>query len=72
LLSGTADDGIGDTSYQIQGGSSIDHFPLMHSWEKPPLKGDLGGDNQITSTDAAIALNFAVSGDAGFHHSTHS
>jgi|GEM_PF-1766521 len=55
-------DGIGDTSYQIQGGSSIDYFPLMHLWEKPPLKGDLDGDNQITSTDAAIALNFAVRG----------
>ena len=28
-----------------------------------PLKGDLDGDNQITSTDAAIALNFAVRGE---------
>ncbi len=62
MLSGTADNGIGDTSYQIPGGSSIDYFPLMHPWEKPPLKGDLDGDNQITSTDAAIALNFAVRG----------
>ncbi|CAD6492346.1 MAG: Periplasmic copper-binding protein (NosD) [Candidatus Argoarchaeum ethanivorans] len=53
-------DGIGDTSYQIPGGSSIDYFPLMHPWGKPPLKGDLDGDSQITSTDAAIVLEIAV------------
>ncbi|RZN14934.1 MAG: hypothetical protein EF812_04060 [Methanosarcinales archaeon] len=53
-------DGIGDTSYQIPGGSNIDYFPLMHPWGKPPLKCDLGGDSQITSTDAAIALQIAV------------
>ncbi|RZB28947.1 MAG: hypothetical protein AEth_01551 [Candidatus Argoarchaeum ethanivorans] len=53
-------DGIGDTSHQIPGGSSIDYFPLMHPWGKPPLKGDLDGDFQITSTDAAIALQIAV------------
>ncbi|CAD6492575.1 MAG: Periplasmic copper-binding protein (NosD) [Candidatus Argoarchaeum ethanivorans] len=57
---GSDSDGIGDTSYQIPGGSSIDHFPLMHPWGKPPLKGDLDGDYQITSTDAAIVLEIAV------------
>ncbi|RZB30843.1 MAG: hypothetical protein AEth_00797 [Candidatus Argoarchaeum ethanivorans] len=53
-------DGIGDTSYQIPGGSNIDYFPLMHPWGKPPLKGDLDGDSQITSTDAAIVLQIVV------------
>ena len=53
-------DGIGDTLYQIPGGNSIDYFPLMHPCGKPPLKGDLDGDSQITSTDAAIALQIAV------------
>ncbi|RZN14561.1 MAG: hypothetical protein EF812_05100, partial [Methanosarcinales archaeon] len=53
-------DGIGDTSYQIPGERNIDYFPLMHPWEKTPLKGDLDGDSQITSTDAAIALQIAV------------
>ena len=53
-------DGIGDTSYQIPGGSSIDYFPLMHSWGKPPLKGDLDDDDKINSKDAAIVLESAV------------
>ncbi|RZB28793.1 MAG: hypothetical protein AEth_01795 [Candidatus Argoarchaeum ethanivorans] len=54
-------DGIGETSYPIPGGSSIDCFPLMHPWKEiPPLKGDLDGDFQITSTDAAIVLEIAV------------
>ncbi|RZN14874.1 MAG: hypothetical protein EF812_04260, partial [Methanosarcinales archaeon] len=53
-------DGIGDTSYQIPGGSSIDYFPLMHPWEKTPLKGDLDDDFQITAKDAAIVLEIAV------------
>ncbi|CAD6491419.1 MAG: Cell surface glycoprotein [Candidatus Argoarchaeum ethanivorans] len=53
-------DGIGDTSHQILGGSSIDYFPLMHPWGKPPLKGDLDDDDKITSKDAAIVLQIAV------------
>ncbi|RZN15123.1 MAG: hypothetical protein EF812_03535, partial [Methanosarcinales archaeon] len=53
-------DGIGDTSYQIPGERNIDYFPLMHPWEKTPLKGDLDGDSQITSKDATIALQIAV------------
>ncbi|NMG82579.1 MAG: hypothetical protein GIS02_00005 [Methanosarcinales archaeon] len=54
-------DGIGDDPHSIPGGSGVDHFPLMHPWEEPPpLKGDLDGDSQITSKDAAIALQIAV------------
>ncbi|RZB28828.1 MAG: nitrous oxidase accessory protein [Candidatus Argoarchaeum ethanivorans] len=54
------DDGIGTDPYPIHDGSSIDRFPLMHPWGKPPLKGDLDDDDKITSTDAAIALQIAV------------
>ena len=32
----------------------------MHPWEKPPLKGDLDDDDEITSKDAAIVLEIAV------------
>ena len=57
----TGSDGIGDTPYDIPGGNSTDHYPLMHPWEEPPpLKGDLDGDSQITSKDAAIVLEIAV------------
>ncbi|RZN14182.1 MAG: hypothetical protein EF812_06030, partial [Methanosarcinales archaeon] len=57
---GSDSDGIGDTSYQIPGRSSIDYFPLVHPWEKTPLKGDLDDDDKTTSKDAAIALQIAV------------
>ncbi|CAD6494943.1 MAG: Periplasmic copper-binding protein (NosD) [Candidatus Argoarchaeum ethanivorans] len=54
-------DGIGNIPHLIHGGSSVDRFPLMHSWKEiPPLKGDLDGDSQITSADAAIALQMSV------------
>ena len=32
----------------------------MNIFLEPPLKGDINGDSQITSTDAAIALQMAV------------
>ena len=54
-------DGIGDDFYYISGSAgSVDRYPLMQ-----PLvsqKGDLDGDDRITSTDAAIALHIAVAG----------
>jgi len=55
-------DGIGDTHHPIPGGTSIDHFPLMHPWTAAPQKGDLNGDDQITPADAAIALRLAATG----------
>jgi parallel beta-helix repeat protein len=55
-------DGIGDDPYDIPGGDSIDRYPLMHPWSgNTPQKGDLNSDDQITPTDAAIALRL-VSG----------
>jgi parallel beta-helix repeat protein len=54
------DDGIGNMPHPIHSGSSVDRYPLMQPWEKPPLKGDLDGDDKITSADAAIALQMSV------------
>jgi len=31
----SSDDGIGDTSYPISGGSSVDRYPLMEPWGEP-------------------------------------
>jgi len=54
-------DGIGEDPHPIPGGESIDRFPLMQPWsERPPKKGDLNGDDQITPADAAIALRIAA------------
>ena len=56
-------DGIGDTHYSIYGDNSDKH-PLMQPWVGATLqKGDLNGDDQITSADAAIALGMAVRGE---------
>jgi len=56
-------DGIGDMYYPIPGGTSIDHFPLMHPWSESLLqRGDLNDDGKITTADAAIALAIAASG----------
>ncbi len=55
-------DGIGDDPYPIPGGSSVDRYPLMHSWNTTSQRGDLNGDNQITPADATIALQLAASG----------
>jgi parallel beta-helix repeat protein len=54
-------DGIGDTPYDIPGGS-IDHFPLMHPWNDTPQIGDLNRDGSLTPADAAIVLAFAAGG----------
>ncbi|PXF57566.1 MAG: hypothetical protein C4B59_14970 [Candidatus Methanogaster sp.] len=54
-------DGIGEDSYSIPGGESIDRFPLMHPWTgDTPQKGDLNGDGKLTPADVAIALQIAV------------
>jgi subtilisin len=52
-------DGLGNTSYRIDGGSNLDYHPLC-----PPssVKGDLNGDGDLTPADAAIALQLAVTG----------
>nr|QNO47702.1 hypothetical protein FJIOJMEM_00028 [Methanosarcinales archaeon ANME-2c ERB4] len=57
-------DGIGNDPYPIMGGGgSVDNFPLMHPWtDTPPQNGDLNGDDRITPTDAAIALQLAATG----------
>ena len=47
-------DGIGDTPH------SYDQLPLV---ERTPLIGDVTGDGRITSADAAIILQMAVSGE---------
>jgi hypothetical protein len=49
-------DGLGNSQYPITGGDNVDRRPLC------PVKGDLDGDGDITSTDAAIILRIAVSG----------
>jgi len=49
-------DGIGEIPYDIPGGESVDHFPLMRPWSAPPQKGDLNSDGTLTPADAAIAL----------------
>jgi len=60
-------DGIGDTSYPIPGGDSIDRFPLMQSWT-PPLP------HEITLTLVGItedtlpnhAMDVCVSGNYAY------
>ena len=54
-------DGLGDSEYPITAGDNIDYYPLCLSGAH--VKGDLNGDNEITPTDAAIALQLAVSGE---------
>jgi len=56
-------DGIGDTPHRIPGGTSVDRYPLMYPWTgDTSLKGDLNHDGTLTSADALIALEIAVSG----------
>jgi parallel beta-helix repeat protein len=57
-------DGIGEDTYPIPGGDSIDRFPLMHPWSDTSQKGDLNGDDKTTPADAAIVLAFAAGGSA--------
>ncbi|PXF60531.1 MAG: hypothetical protein C4B59_09095 [Candidatus Methanogaster sp.] len=55
--------GIGTDPHPIPGGTSIDRFPLMQPWTPPlPQKGNLNGDDQITTADAAITLAIAADG----------
>ena len=54
--------GISNTPYQIPGGASIDHFPLMQLWTGGTQQlGDLNSDGCITPADTAIALGLAAS-----------
>ncbi len=52
-------DGLGNTSYSINGGSNLDYHPLC---PPSPVKGDLNGDGNLTPADATIALHLAVTG----------
>ncbi|PXF61614.1 MAG: hypothetical protein C4B59_03435 [Candidatus Methanogaster sp.] len=56
----------GSQPYIISGSAgAVDHYPFedMYGWLTIPQKGDLNGDDQITSADAAIALQLAVSSE---------
>jgi subtilisin len=55
-----ADDGngLGNTSYNITGGSNFDYHPLCPS--EASVKGDLNGDGILTPVDATIALRLAA------------
>ena len=44
--------------YSITGGGNFDYHPLCPT--ESSVKGDLDGNSQITSTDAAIVLEIAV------------
>jgi parallel beta-helix repeat protein len=57
-------DGIGDTPYVIPNENN-DSYPLMEPWSshRKVTKGDLNHDGEVTPTDAAIALQLAVSGE---------
>jgi len=52
-------DGLGNTSYSINGGSNLDYHPLC---SPSSVKGDLNGDGDLTPADAAIALHLAATG----------
>jgi parallel beta-helix repeat protein len=58
-----ADDGggLGNIPYNITGGSNFDYHPLCYLSEAS-VKGDLNGDGDLTSADAAIALRLAATG----------
>jgi len=47
-------DGIGDTPYDIPGGSNQDHYPLMYPWSG--VSGDLDGDGDVDLSDLAQLL----------------
>jgi parallel beta-helix repeat protein len=53
-------DGIGDTLIP-HSDAGYDNYPCM-GWCNPHLKGDLNHDSTLTSADALIALEIAVSG----------
>jgi len=58
--------GIWNVAYDISGGAAArDNYPLMQPWS-PSKKGDLNGDNKITSADAVIALAIAASGKENY------
>jgi parallel beta-helix repeat protein len=64
--SGIDESGIWDAPYDISGSAGAqDHYPLMQP--SPSQKGDLNGDNEITPSDAVIALTIAVSGGENYN-----
>ena len=57
------DSGIWNILYATPGGTSTDHFPLMHPWTgDTSQKGDLNSDGTLSPADAAIALRIAATG----------
>lgn len=56
------DDGIGDTPYNIPGGSSKDRYPLMNPWNEPPYKpSDPNPENGATGVTTNPVLSVYVS-----------
>ncbi|MCX6666596.1 MAG: right-handed parallel beta-helix repeat-containing protein, partial [Euryarchaeota archaeon] len=54
-------DGVGDTPYNISGGSNQDLYPLMNLWV--PIPGDLDHDGDIDQDDYALfqqALGYSI------------
>ena len=57
-------DGIGDTSYPIPGGSSVDRYPLMEPWSEPTPTGSVHNINKGTDyVTIQAAINDADIGD---------
>ena len=52
--------GIGDTPYQIPGGSNMDYYPLMEPWHEHETEthGDVTGDGNVNIGDAVLLFNW--------------
>jgi parallel beta-helix repeat protein len=52
-------DGIGDTPYDIPGGSNQDRYPLMDPWSEPGINcGDVNGDEIVEVVDVIYLINY--------------
>jgi len=57
-------DGIGDTSYVIMVGGSVDHYPLMNPWDSTPISAPVHNINKSTNyTTIQAAIDDASPGD---------